>query len=504
MEPLSSENEVAIKNKVAKGRKRNGSTNLTGKAARGASWLAIFNSLGQLISWGNTILIARLLAPSDYGLKTMATMLTGYVLMFNELGLGRAIVQKTNSTKNELASVFWFTVMSSSAMMIIAMSLSIPTAILFKNKELIPITIISAIGFLLQGLQIVPRNILHKELKFKQLGVIHLISTIVTSTSMLIFALMNMGVWTLVLGNIVMAVSSLFCVFFMQKWRPHLYFNLKEVKEYIKYGVTVAIGSTFHYVLEVSDRFVAAKVWNAVKLGYYTFALELARLPLFKIVSIINQVSFPVFARLQNDKEGTKNFYLKVTKITAILVFPLFSGGFLIGDELVIAILDEKWIPIVFFFRYLCLAQLLVAVNAINGFVHNAQGRPMWNTVFVALEAFLMPLSFMICIKYGEKAFLLPWFTSYLLMNSLFLFKTLKKLEISFFKYVTNLSIPGIAVLVMSLAVLLFKRYPFMEIESNVWVKMIIEIGAGGIAYVGYLYAVDRGFLIKMKHLFIK
>lgn len=484
-------------------KKKSSRKTLTGQAARGASWLAVFNTLSQIISWSNTILIARILTPSDYGLKTMATMLTGYILMFNELGLGRAIVQRPEPTKNELSSVFWFTVITSFSMMIIAMIVAFPTALIFKNNSLIPITIVSSFGFILQGVQIVPRNLLHRDLKFKDLGMMHLISGTVSSCLMLLLAWLGFGVWTLVFGNIIIGFTNIINLLIVQKWRPNLYFKFKEAREYIKYGLTIAVGSTFHYVLEMSDRFVAAKAWNATKLGYYTFAIELARLPLFKIVTLINQVSFPVFARLQGNKEETREFYLNVTKVTALLVFPLFFGGFLIGEDLVAAILDSKWLPVVYFFKYLCLAQLIVSVNAINGFVHNAQGRPIWNTVFVAIEAVVMPLSFYAVIGLGERYFVLPWFTSYLLLNTIFLIKTLKVIEISMFRYVKTLSSPLIAIFVMLVAVTIIKELPSLQ-NYNKWVDLFCKIGSGGIGYLGFLYIADRDFLKKMRKIMSK
>ena len=78
------------------------------KAIKGASWLAIFKLCSQIISWTATVIVARILVPGDYGLMTMATIITGYAFIFNELGLGQAIIQSPHVTEKQLSSLFYF------------------------------------------------------------------------------------------------------------------------------------------------------------------------------------------------------------------------------------------------------------------------------------------------------------------------------------------------------------------------------------------------------------
>ena len=128
----------------------------------------------------------------------------------------------------------------------------------------------------------------------------------------------------------------------------------------------------------------------------------------------------------------------------------------------------------------------------------------MWNTIFLAIEAVVMPLSFFIVVGFGEKLFILPWFTSYFLLNTIYLLKTLKILQISITEYVRNLSSPLIGVLVMVLSIMLLQKYSNAALNQNNWIALISKIVTGGFGYIGLLYAADRKFLVKMRKIMSK
>jgi len=260
----------------------------------------------------------------------------------------------------------------------------------------------------------------------------------------------------------------------------------------------VAIGGSFHYVFEQSDRFFAGRAWSSKALGYYTFAWQLACMPTDKIVTLINQVSFSVFSRLQNDTERFNKFYLNINKATATLVLPLFAGGFILGDELIMVVLNEQWWSISTIFRYLCLAQILVTLNAVNNFVHTAQGRPEWRMYFFGACAALMSVSFFFAVQYGLEAILVPWFTTYLLISLVWITITLRQIGMPFLNYLRNLSIPFLAAIVMSSAVfltdLLLEFIP--PVQPYEFFILLIKIVVGASCYVGFLLIFAREFLM--------
>ncbi len=473
------------------------------KAFKGASWLALFKLASQLFSWMVTILVARLLIPDDYGLYAIAFIVTGYAGKFSQLGLGSAIIQKQHINNKELSSVFWFSFITSVLFAITCFPISYLTAYIFNDPRIIPLTQTASILFIISGLIIIPYSLLKKELGFKQIGQIELISVFVSGISMLIIAYMGGGVWTLIGGRIIIQLTTLVLLFSIVKWYPQLHFNFHEAKSYIKFGIIVAGGGSLYYIFENSDKYFAGRAWGTTLLGYYSFALTLAKLPTEKIIVLINQVSFPAFSKLLGDKDKFNKFYLDIIKVTATIIIPLFVGGYLVGGDLIRVLLGDKWTPIIYIFEWLCLSQIITAFNAYNNFVHDARGNPMLGFYFNLTLAVTMSISFYFAVQFGLNAIIVPWFTVYLFISIFWIVFTLREIEINLNSYIARLYVPIMATLIMSAAIYCFGHlatlYPV--INQNLIYLLIGKILVGISTYVLYLWIFDRKIFYSIRML---
>jgi O-antigen/teichoic acid export membrane protein len=470
------------------------------KAARSGIWFAAFKFITQMISWMGTIVVARILSPEDYGLMSLASILTGYVQIFSELGLGSAIVQREEITQQEYSSNFWFSLLIGLGFASIAFGLSFPTGWIFNEPRLIPITQLISVLFIIGALMIVPFNILMRELKFKAIGMIQLLSVVVSIGSMLWMAYEGFGVWTLIGGTLILRVMTVILVFFVTKWRPNFHFKWSEVRPFLKFGIDVAGGRSLFYIFQKSDIFIIGKLLGTQSLGYYSFAMQLASLPTDKIVSTVNQVLFPVFSRLQHDLSKIQEMYLRTTKYMSIFVSPLFFGGAIWGDEIIHVVLGEKWVPVIFLFKCLCLSQLFVSMIAINGFVHTSMGRPRWSLYFYLASIILMPAPFYFSAQYGLNALSFPWLTVYPLLCISYIWITLKKLKISLSRYMKNFIIQTSVVLFIitssKVIVLFLNKIFFKGVDYKVIFPLEVVIGL--IFYLTYLLYFERKTLLEI------
>jgi len=472
------------------------------KAIKGATWLALFKFSGQAVSWIATVIVARILVPDDYGLMEMATVITGYAFIFNDLGLGQAIIQNPNVTKKQLSSVFWFSILLSFFFAVFAIAIAYPTSLIFHENRVIPLTQATSILFIFSGLQIVPQSILLKNMQFRSTGYIDMIGVLVSSISMVIMAKLGVGVWTLLGGHIIRSLVRVMLLFYVTNWKPMLFFNYREAKQFIKFGFIFALGKSLFYMHEKSDKFFAGRFWPAQLLGYYTFAMQLAVIPTDKIVSIINQVSYSALAAIQHEKERFNQFYLNVSKITATLVFPIFLGGFILAEDLIKVLLTEQWYPMIPLFRYLCIVQIFVSLCALNGFVHSALGKPGRNLIVNIALALFMPMSFYFAVQYSLNIILIPWFTTYLIINIAWMLYTLNIIGIPVSSYLKSIRSPFIASFIM--AVVVFISYQFLDNYTMIIAKhwqLFINISLGVAIYLLYIYKFDSDFLKKIKSL---
>lgn len=472
--------------------------NVLQAAFTGASWLAFFRVISQTFSWVSTIIIARILVPGDYGMMEMATIFTGYVGLFSEIGLGAAIVQREEITQDELSGIFWFVVLWGFLLSLSCMIIAYPTAAVFHNKNLIPLTQTMSILFILGSLVIVPQNILVRELKFKVSGFISTTSIIISCISMIIMASLGFGVWTLIGGNIVRTACRAILLLSFSGWRPRFKFGFDRLKPYLRYGANIAVGNSLYYFYTKSDRFFAGRMLGASKLGYYSMALELSAIPTDKVISLINSVSFPLFSRTQNDPETFNDFFLKMVKILSIIALPLYCGGIFVADELILALLGPKWINAIMPFKLLCVAQIFIALGSVNAIVYNAKGLPRVNVYFNLVNLIMLPLSFFVAVRYGLIYVAVPWITVYPLIRIGQTWMTLRLLSLRISSYLEAISHPIYAVASMMAVLTLFQSIYFTEINPyrNMDIVYIIAtIVLGAASYVGYYALFQRNVI---------
>ena len=472
------------------------------RAFIGASWLALFRFGSQIFSWTATILVARMLDPADYGLMELAIIIPGYAMKFSELGLGPAIIQRPQTTHNELSSVFWFSVFAALLLTGVCYGIAPLAVWVFNEPKLLLLTQVVSVLFLLQSLQVVPGNLLKKRLEFKKIGQIEILAVIISSATMLIIANMGGGVWTLIGGFIALASAQLVFTFATVKWLPGFRYRFEEVKPYLRFGILISLQGTLFYIYDKSDKFFAGRAWQPTTLGQYVMALQLAQLPSEKITVLINHVAFPTFSLLASEHDRFRSFYLKIVNICATLVFPLFVGGFLVGADLVQVLLSDKWAPIGRIFEYLCLAQIIVSLNAVNNFVHNAQGRASWSSLNTVVCAVLVPLSFFLAVPYGLEAALIPWFTTYVVLSISWIVITTKKIGITAGAYLKGLSIPFAATVSMAAAIQLTENLAGEYLASlGSLSRLAIKFIIGATTYILFLWFFDKKIFNELKAL---
>ncbi len=464
------------------------------RAATSGIWLAAFRAVTQLISWLITIAVARLLSPDDYGLMSLASILTGYIGIFSELGLGAAIVQRPTITDSDNSSNFWFSLMLGCGFALGAFGLAYPTAWLVNEPRVIPITQLIAVLFVISSLMIVPFNILNRDFRFKTIGAIQLCAVATSSLAMLWMAYSGFGVWTLILGTAIQRTASVLLVFAVAGWKPSFHFRFDEVRSFLRFGVNVAGTRSLFYIFQKADVFAIGHVLVTEAVGLYSFAMQLASMPTDKIVSLANQVSFPMFARLQDNPNKIRELYLRTTKYLAMIVSPMFLAGAIWGDEIIGAILGPRWMPVVFLFRALCVSQLFVSMITINDAVQTAQGRANYVLRFYLASVAVMPTSIYVAAHYGLHTVVLPWVTLYPIACVMWTLLTIRRLGISPTRYVHNAVIHVVVSLLIVAGVRLLVMLAISTTRMRVGDAGVLmqEILGAAICYGAYLWMRER------------
>ncbi len=458
-----------------------------------------YRFITQVISWTVTVAVARILRPEDYGLMALASLVTGYVEVFSELGLGAAIVQRGEITQRDLSSHFWFSVLVGTVLGVLTIPLAYATAWAVHDPRVIPITESISVLFLFGGFTVVPFNLLLREMRFGAIGASQLVGATVASLSMLWFASHGFGVWTLILGTLLLRLTTMVMVFVLSGWRPSFHFSSAEVRLSLRFGVHVAASRSIFYIFQKADKFIVGKVLGAGALGYYSFALDLASAPNDRMVTAANQVSFPVFARHQTQPDRLQDLFLKISRYIAWVAFPLYLGGAAFG-HLLIPILGIKWAPAISLFRWFCLSYLLISVTSLNSGLHNALGRSRVVLIFSLLSIGVMAPCILVAAHFGLAALALPWLLVYPVLLAFWTHKTLKLASIPVGKYLAIYRTPLLASTIMILGVLSARLLPSYSSAFGGAGRetMLVTVVMATVLYAASLFVLERRAIVEL------
>jgi teichuronic acid exporter len=313
----------------------------------GVFWLTVVKVLSQVISWTITIYVMRVLSPGDYGLMAMAWVYIGFIGLFNELGLGAAIIQRKDLSQDDLSSICWAVLSINVALCAVALLSASLVADFYQEPRVADVLRVASIVFIIRGVSLVPGNILTRELAFREQSQAELIAGILGPVATLWLATEGFGVWSLVYGILVQEVLRTLLYFVYRPWKPNLSFSLAKVKDLVDFGAKVAAARLVWYLSANIDLLIAGKILGKTQLGYYSVAAQLAVIPLDKMVSTITYVAFPALSKVQDDPSVVRRYYLRIVKVVAFALFPACWGIYLVAESAVPLFLSEKWLPAV-------------------------------------------------------------------------------------------------------------------------------------------------------------
>jgi O-antigen/teichoic acid export membrane protein len=342
-----------------------GGTSLRARVARSIFWLAWSRGVLQLFSFATTVLIARILVPADYGVMALASAFIGTANMLAEMGIGRAIIQFRDLDRRELDTCFWLTMVLAIIGFVI-LSLGASTiGDWFAEPRLAEVLPVLALSLPLTACAVVSDGLLRRQLALDRVSQAELIGGTAALPVMLCCALAGLDVWALVIGSLVhLAVRSL-AIFAFAPWCPGLRVGGERIKEMLRFSVTT-LGANLLWTLgEQADVLVIGKITGQVTLGLYSMARQLALLPSHKISTVVNMLSSPMMAELQENIDAMRGAFYRTVRLTAAITLPISAGMALVAAELVSVVLGPRWSASAPLFRLLCFYAALRAIDVL-------------------------------------------------------------------------------------------------------------------------------------------
>jgi teichuronic acid exporter len=395
------------------------------KVISGLKWTAGAKFAGQLISWAVTIVVMRLLSPSDYGLMAMASVFLAFLSLAAEVGLGPALVQKDKLDPAKLHQAFGIVLVVNLFLLVFLNLLAQPIGNFFSDDRLVPVIRALSLQFPIIALTIIPEVVLQRRLEFRQKSLIDFTSSVAGSLITLIFAFAQFGVWSLVIGTL---AGSIWKAIFINCVSPYLrrpVFSSKGMRSLLSFGGNVTTMRILWFFYTQADTVIVGRVLGKETLGLYSVAMHLASLPMQRVSGILNQVAFPAFSRSQNDKHLVCAQLLQALGLISFFAFPFMWGISSTANEIILLFLGIHWKDAVL---PLQLLGLIMPVRMLASFlpsVTNALGHPEIALRNVVVGCLVMPISFYFGCYWGITGVAIAWLVAFPLVAFFYLHRTL-------------------------------------------------------------------------------
>jgi len=375
------------------------------KTLHGLAW-SLFERIGQQgIQFFISIILARLLMPSEFGLIAMLVLFVSLATALLDSGFGSALIQRQNATRVDESSIFYFNIVVG---LVVAglLSLAAPWIAAFYNMPiLVPITRWTSLNLIINSFGMVQMALLTKRVDFKTQMKASLLATACAGGIGIVMAYKGFGVWSLVVQSLAVNTLRTGLLWILYSWRPLLAFSIKSLRNMFPFGSMILLTSMLNTVFINIYLVVIGKIFTPADLGFYSRAQNIQQLPVQQIISTtVGRVIYPVFSALQEDKARLKRGLSKALSTTALINFPLMVGLAIIARPMVLTLLTDKWLACVPYLQLLCVVGLLYPLQIINLNMVKSQGRSDLYFKIEALNKALVVVAIAVTYRWGITA----------------------------------------------------------------------------------------------------
>jgi O-antigen/teichoic acid export membrane protein len=458
------------------------SGSLRSKVFAGFAWSVGVSVLVQLSRIVFAVALARFLTPHEYGLAGMALVFSTLVLAFSDLSLGVALVQRREITERDRSTVFWTSTAVGVALTLAGLALSGPLSSFYGEADVQPLFAALSISFVITSLGATHAALLHREMKYKAINVRIAASTLLGGAVGVAFAAAGYGAWSLIVGQLVIAVVSTVLLWFSLPWRPRLIFSLRSLRDLGTFGIRIFGVRLLEYLRNNGDKLLVGRVLGSAPLGVYTVAYNIHLLPISRFLVIVQDTLLPALSRLQDQRERLAAAWLRATRAVAAVMLPTLLGLIVVAPDLVTVLLGERWSAAAPLLQIMAAGVIAVAVAAIGFEVLMALGRSATLLRFSIAEVALLVMGLAVGVQWGLSGVALAYALVHVPTRTYLAWLTARTVGVPFSRFLGSLADVAQAALVM-LAVVASARFALVEAEVAAWLRLLILVVTGIAVY---------------------
>lgn len=353
------------------------------KSVSGTIWTLLDIIFNKAIYFIATLVLARLLGPSEFGLIGMIMVFFTIGTTLVDSGLSVSLVRTPNLDDAEYSTVFYMNLAMSLIAYLFVFVIAPFVADFYAQPILESLIRIYCLGFIITALRMIAQAKLVREMNFKKIAILNIPGNIVGVVFGVWMAMNGYRVWSIVGLYLSTQIVATLMYWVFIKWRPKLIFSVEKMKYHWSFGYKLMISAQLNTVFDNIYNILIGKLYSVQSLGYYERAYTLNNYPVSILSGIISKVSLPLLSQISEDKQRTLKVYRKILMLSFFISAPLMLGALVLAKPLFILFLGEQWIPAVPFFQILCLAYILYPIHSLNINILSVYGK---SNLFLKLE----------------------------------------------------------------------------------------------------------------------
>jgi len=374
---------------------------LKGRSIRSGAVTMSGQAVKFFLRMGSFAVLGRLLTPGEFGLVAMVTVVTEFALMFRDMGLSTATIQRPEVSGAQVSTLFWVNAGIGAALAAITALLA-PVLVWWNAEpDLIKITPVLAIGLILGGLAIQHEALLKRQMRFSALATIEVASVAVGIAMAIVSALLGAGYWSLVVMHVAMSAAMTLGVWMISGWRPGRPRLRCGVRSMLSFGRDIVAYRIVNYLGANTDKFLLGRYWGRDVLGLYGRAYGLLMLPITQITWPITTVALPAMSRILDEPKKYARYYARLVQLLAFVTMPLVVLLAVCSRSVILLVLGEQWTEASRIFQILAVTAFIQPLSSTIVLVLLSQGLSGRLLKFGALNSSFIVVAFIIGIRWG-------------------------------------------------------------------------------------------------------
>lgn len=469
------------------------------KTKVGAYW-ALFNQLANNgVVFLVSIVMARLLTPEDFGITALPAVFIAIADIFIESGFSSALVRKKELKEEDLSTAFYFSI-GVGIFCYFVLFFASPIIAGFYNEPILETLIkVTALSFLVLPMTTPQTVIMKRNIDFKTPAKVCIISRVSSGILGIVMAYVGYGLWALVISNLANVLLTFVLNWFCVRWYPHAGWSRDSFRYLFGYGSKFMLTTLINRIYTNITPLFIGKYFSTAQLGIYNTAEKYTNMPSRLLTGVVQNVTFPVLSKLQDDDDVLSRNYRKMIRLSSFVVFPVMIMLLVLAEPIIVVLVTDRWLPCVPYMQIMCLWVMWHPIHSLNLNLLLIKGR---SDLFLKLEIYKTAIGLVIMLltlPFGITYFLWGSVINSLISLYINTYYSQKLINVGFWRQMGDI-VPIVIISALSGLIVFF----LIKLTEVMILKLIIGGFSGLVSYLGFAFILKRTELDDIKYMISK